>query len=183
MEKWKDAKRYEGLYQVSDSGRLRNRKGRILKSTPKGGKYVQWCLYRGKSDAKYIVAHRLIWESFKEPIGEGLEVNHLNGIKHDNRLENLEPCTPSENCLHRCRVLGKKSTPPLKKGEANGNSKLCAGNIREIFEMKRAGVSFRKIANRYGVSQGTICFIVNGETWKEEGLPFREALLGLRDWP
>ena len=52
----------------------------------------------------YMLAHRVIWESVHGPIPDGIQINHINGIKTDNRIENLELVTPSENALHAYRI-------------------------------------------------------------------------------
>jgi hypothetical protein len=51
-----------------------------------------------------FLVHRLVWEYFNGPIPKGLTVNHINGIKTDNRLENLEVVTQAENNLHYQRL-------------------------------------------------------------------------------
>ena len=100
IEHWKDVPNYEGLYQVSNLGRVKSLKfgkDKILK--PQEGKrgYMKVGLWK-EGERKYSYVHRLIMLAF---VGESdLQVNHKNGVKTDNCLENLEYCTASENTLH-----------------------------------------------------------------------------------
>ena len=102
-EIWKDVVGYEGIYQVSNLGRVKSlnynhtgkEKVRKLDLGRKGYYLVVLC--KGGKRKAHIV-HRLVMLAF---IGESdLQVNHKNGIKTDNRLENLEYCTASENIRH-----------------------------------------------------------------------------------
>jgi hypothetical protein len=101
-EIFKDIPGYEGLYQASPSGKIRSilsSKPRILKANQDRCGYLYYGLYRnGKS--KSLKEHRLVAVTFIENAGGKEEVNHKNGIKTDNRVENLEWNTPSENILH-----------------------------------------------------------------------------------
>lgn len=85
---------------------------------------------------------RLILKSFTSD--SNLQVNHKNGIKTDDRLENLEWCTASENILHAYR------TNLMNRGSRHHKSKLSEKQVKEIFQDKR---SERIIAKDYGVSQ------------------------------
>lgn len=68
------------------------------------------------------MAHRMIWESVYGPIPEGLQINHINGDKTDNRLENLDLVTQSENILHAYR-LGLMRADGPHNGRAIGKSR------------------------------------------------------------
>lgn len=101
MEQWRKIPGYEGLYQVSDLGNVKSvfykRRGQetILKPILRRG-YLCVELCKDKKKKKYSI-HRLVWEGFNGPIPEGMQVNHINEDKTDNRLENLNLMSPKEN--------------------------------------------------------------------------------------
>ena len=110
MESWKDIPGYEGYYQVSSQGNVRNsRNQRILKPRPNFGGYMQFTL-SVNNRCHYELAHRLVAQAFIPNLENKTQINHKNGNKIDNRIENLEWCTPSENQHHRYDVLLKKQT-------------------------------------------------------------------------
>ena len=102
-ETWRDIPGYEGRYQVSNLGRIRSIKVTLLRPYNARG-YLVASLRAGGANVRHGV-HRFVAEAFI-PNPEGKEqVNHINGDKTDNRVENLEWVTCQENNLHRCRVL------------------------------------------------------------------------------
>jgi len=108
MEKWKDIPNYENSYQVSDLGNIRSIdrisfdgrkiKGRSIKTSINQFGYVKFNVST-KDGQKQLRVHRCVLEAFN-PIQEKLIVNHIDGNKVNNKLENLEWCTDSENKLH-----------------------------------------------------------------------------------
>ena len=110
-EIWKDIKGFEGIYQASNLGRVKSlerfRKGKngflvsvkekILKPRMLNSGYYIVQLYKN-SIGKWYQVHRIVWEAFNGSISEGLQVNHINEVKTDNRLSNLNLMTPKENC-------------------------------------------------------------------------------------
>lgn len=142
-------------YRVDpEQGVVYGLRGRPWRRRAKG--YVQ---VRG-SDGRYYSAHRLIWEAVNGPIPAGLEINHINGDKADNRIANLELVTPSENSLHAYRA-GLTSA----RGEKNGRALLTAGQVRAIRELLAHGRSQRCLAGLYGVSPSTVRDIATGKNW------------------
>lgn len=117
---WADIAGYEGRYQVDQSGQVRNVKsGRILKSHVFRNHYVGIILGRG---SKTHLVHRLVATAFI-PGDTSLQVNHKNGKRGDNRVENLEWLSCSDNHRHSYRELKRKKhcltkTVLLSKGDS-----------------------------------------------------------------
>lgn len=114
MEIWKDIKNYEGLYQVSNFGnvkRISSFRGvnkqylndYYLKPLDNGKGYYRIKLTKNNS-SKRIMLHRIIAEAFISNELNKPFINHINGNKKDNSIENLEWCTQSENCLHSVKL-------------------------------------------------------------------------------
>ncbi|MBR5878466.1 MAG: NUMOD4 motif-containing HNH endonuclease [Akkermansia sp.] len=103
-EKWKLIPGYNDMYLISDQGRVFSKwTGKILKPAISFG-YLRYRLRENKRDNK-LRAHRLVAEAFIPNPENKPQVNHINGDKSDNRVENLEWCSPSENQLHSRRTL------------------------------------------------------------------------------
>lgn len=105
-EVWRDIPGYEGLYQVSNQGRVKSmRKGVLLRPYVVRSGYAIATLTRCPGDITRVGVHRLVAMAFISNPEEKAQVNHISGDKLDNRSENLEWATCSENNLHRRRVL------------------------------------------------------------------------------
>lgn len=160
-EEWRTHPALGDKYQVSNLGRIRSLCFKkvdcpiILKANCTRGYYI--ILIRQKS---YTI-HSLVAACFIGP-RNGMHINHINGVKKDNRAENLEYCTPSENMKH-CFRLGLQSN----KGEKHSRAKLTDENVRNIHSMYRLeALSQADIARMFGVTRTVICGIVRGRTWK-----------------
>lgn len=122
-EIWKDIPNYFGLYQVSNLGRVKSFYGlkeKILKQQLRCG-YYQVGLCKN-SKVRFYLVHRLVWIAFNGQIPESMQVNHINEIKSDNRLLNLNLMTAKENSNWGTRnerrvkklINGKCSKPVLQ---------------------------------------------------------------------
>lgn len=170
-EIWKDVEGYEGLYQVSNRGRVMRvaggmgaTPGRILRPGKTTAGYLQVSLCRDRR-RKRISVHRLVAIAFLGPAPKGCEVNHKNGDKADNRAENLEWVTRSENHAHAYRVLGNQC--PCREGEANGHAKLTDRKVRRIRKLYDTGKHTQaELGEMFGVAENTISQVVNRKTWR-----------------
>jgi NUMOD4 motif/HNH endonuclease len=175
MELWKDVKGYEGLYQVSNQGRVKSlrkmsgscyRKERILKTQTRLTKdgYCRASLNRhGK--ARDVRVNRLVAEIFLPNPENKPTVNHKNGIKSDNRVENLEWETREENMQHAYDNRLKVSSA----GSGNVHSKLTDEDVREIRKIyKRYSKEFGTVAlaKRFNVTHRVINLIINNKSYK-----------------
>lgn len=93
---------------------------------------------------------------------ENLEVNHKDGNKKNNCLENLEWCTSSENQKHAFMMGLQKP----RKGEQNNFSKLSQKDIDKIFKLRAQGLKQYEIAEIIGCTRSNISYILNKKTWQ-----------------
>ncbi|MGM1462396.1 NUMOD4 domain-containing protein [Bacillus cereus group sp. BceL310] len=101
MEIWRDIEGYEGLYQVSNLGRVRSLKKNkmIMKPFVNEEGYLRITLLKDRKKNNLRV-HRLVAKAFIYNKDNKPEVNHINAIKSDNKVNNLEWVTPKENMKH-----------------------------------------------------------------------------------
>lgn len=151
---WKPVKGYEGLYEVSNKGRIKSlsrlrqgngKKGilkeRILKGTVNSDGYPHVKLYKDGVKTIFKV-HRLVVETFIESDIERQYINHKDGNKVNNKVSNLERCTPSENVVH------------AYENKLN-NVKLDI-DMEEFTRMVDEGKYIREIAEYFKCSKSTV---------------------------
>lgn len=164
-EEWRDIPGYEGLYSVSNLGRVRRdlgdghaaKAGRILKPwRVRNTGYLAVTLSRENISRKFLL-HRLVALVFLGTPQRGWQVNHKDGDKHNARVNNLEWVTGSDNALH-AHTHGLQTMP---RGDAHWNAKLSNADVAEIRRLS-AYHRHTDLAHRYGVNRSTITAIVNG---------------------
>lgn len=123
---WKDIIGYEGLYEVSDTGRVRNKiTQRVFRCSLGTTGYHQVHLRKNSKPRTYLV-HRLVAQAFLINENKLPQVNHVDEDKSNNDVSNLEWCTPKQNANHGTRieritnsinysVVGKKNSKPIKQ--------------------------------------------------------------------
>lgn len=110
---------------------------------------------------KTYKVHRIVLWSFTGIDGSGMQCNHINGNRDDNRLENLEWCSVSENHLHKCRKLGGGS------GACHYRSKLSSEQVAEIRDRYMSHqLTQQELADLFGVSRVTIRRAVTGKSYR-----------------
>ena len=172
MEIWKEIKGYKGLYEASSLGRVkvlartsRQKQGRtqtfkerILKPINQSNGYLKVNLVKDGVQ-KTCLIHRVVASTFIEG-DNSLTVNHKNGIKTDNRFENLEWVSLSENHKHAFRT-GLKSL----RGEKSNSNKLTEKQVYEIRDLILSGITHQRISEMYGVKRQTITDINLKRRW------------------
>ena len=166
-EIWKDIKGYEGLYQVSNLGRVKSmdkevdngrgcylKKGKILKQINNGAGRKQVFLYKdGKATNQHV--YILVAESFIGERPKGYDVCHLDGDCTNNKLSNLRYDTRSQNQIDLYRQ-GKKS----------GTGKLSIEQVLKIRQLYTTGkYSQRELAEKFNVHQNNISRVINRKTY------------------
>lgn len=167
-EIWKDIADYEGLYQVSNLGRVKRigsgsgaTSGRIKTPSDHNAGYSSVALYKNNKERAFLI-HRLVAHAFIGNI-DGLDVNHINGDKRDNRLENLEIVTRKQNISHAI-MTGLM----IVGGEHNPQSKLTWDQVYAIRAKYIKGIyGYKKLSKEFGITPGAIRSVVKGRRWIE----------------
>lgn len=153
-------------YLVSDLGRVFStiRSGRLLRQTisPQGYPYVSLMGSGGKPQK--VLVHRLVAEAFL-PRVSGLDVvNHRNGVKTDNRAQNLEWCTYGDNNQH-----AKDTGLSQAFGQTHYAALLTESDVREIRRLVSYGEMHKTVAAQFGIARQTVTKIANRQAWRALG--------------
>jgi hypothetical protein len=167
-EEWRPVVGYDGLYEVSSLGRIRsldrliiyadgkatNTKGRIIKEVYRGAGYNGIGLHNKKQRTTSV--HTIVAKAF-HGTHPGKNVNHINGIKTDNRACNLEWTTPSENSRHAISMGLYKQ----KRGTQCALSLFTDHEVRQMRNLITLGLSQSEIGRMFGITQASIYRIIH----------------------
>jgi hypothetical protein len=176
-------------YEISSKGRVRRvatvkwYPGKFKATCVNKSGYVMVSLRRGKENHPHCL-HRLIMRAFAFPVeGREIQVNHIDGNKLNNSLENLEYVSARENTLHAIRTGLRHPFPQtpnrargdrhwtranperLPRGEAHPQAKLTPDIVRQIRAAHAALRSYRLVAIKFGIGATTVGRIVKREAW------------------
>lgn len=170
-ERWLPVVGYEGMYEVSDLGRVRSidrvvtsgrrwkaRIRKLIRVNDGALRYLTVVLSRGSKVVCRSV-HVLVLEAFSGPRPAGHQARHLNGKPHDNSFKNLKWGTPKEN--GQDRVLHGRS----QKGAQNSQAKLTETKVARARILAKKGSPMRRIAAQMNVSPGLIGKIISRKLW------------------
>ena len=168
MEVWKAVEGYESGYEISSYGALRSldrldirgqrQTGRLLKPTMSYAYLAYELCHAG--ERKPVKAHRLVAATFIPNPENKPQVNHIDGDKLNNQVNNLEWVTHRENIQHAY------DTGLMPIGTAKTNSKLTNLDVHYIIWWDEAGMTNREIATTLGVGKSTVGLVLTGERFK-----------------
>lgn len=171
-EIWKDIAGYEGLYQISNLGRVKSLERVVIYKTGRKQRYSEKvlkvrcnkCGYSyiklwKNSKHKTLTIHRLVAEAFILNKYNKPQVNHIDGNKTNNCTSNLEWTTGSENIKHAI----DNGLIEIKCGESSTSSRLTE---KDVLEIRESNDLHRILAIKYGVTRQTIGDIKNRRRWK-----------------
>ena len=155
---WKDIP-FEDMYEVSSTGLVRTKSTyHVKKQRLDRYGYKRVTLY---PSGKTYTTHRLVMLTFyPDDINE--EINHIDGDKTNNNIENLEWCTSSHNAHHRSNVLH----PDTVNGEKNPMAKISESTAKQIKYGNFSCLNNREIGDLFGVTSEVVRRIRSGQRWK-----------------
>lgn len=172
IEIWQPVIGYEGIYEVSNFGRVKSFKyGRETLRKPflrKDGYFELGLCKNGKK--KNFLVHRIELEAFQGLSGDPAQifVNHKDGVKSNNILSNLEWSTPGENTRHAWKS-GLSENVRLAAKKQTNNAKINYNDATEIREIyAQGGFTQQEIADIYSLDQTTISEIILFKIWKDQ---------------
>lgn len=172
VEIWKPIIEADG-YEVSNLGRVRSLKRKSAHIMNQlffhGWSYLSVMLITGSGSKRdYFAVHRLVAKAFIPNPDNKPVVNHINGIKTDNRVENLEWCTQSENMCHAVRI------GVIKTGEDSPASKLTNEQVVYIRD-NPDNLTAVELGKKFGVVPDTIYLVQTGKIFRDVGGKIRNS--------
>lgn len=158
-EEWRQIPTVPG-YSASNLGRVKRNKDSLLISV-QNGRYQTATIKR----KKYLV-HRLVAQAWIPNPATLPQVNHIDGNKHNNQVDNLEWCDAFHNMQH-CERLGLKRNQ--HRGERTPTAKLTETQARWIMLWRLEGFDLRTIGGVFGVAESVVSRICNGKRWAHLG--------------
>jgi len=168
MEVWKNIDGFRELYQISNLGRVRRKDSfKVLKplTLTKGYKGVR--LYVDKLNAKTQKIHRLVAKFFIDNELNLPQVNHIDGNKSNNMVENLEWCTNDYNMNHAI------SNMLVKVGEDRFASKVSEESLMHIQSLINFGFTIKQMSVLYNISKNSMKEIVKGHSYSHLNLDIK----------
>jgi hypothetical protein len=171
MEEWRPIYGFPD-YEVSSLGRARrvtpyphhpNRKPGLMKQSLSVRGYYRFKLAAPDGTFKHRFVHNLMAQAFLPNPGRHASVCHNNGVKTDNRMENLRWDSQHGN------IKDKEKHGTSNSGEKNGHARLTQEQVLEIRDMNESGATYASLGDIYGVSGAQIGRICRGEKWKSVG--------------
>ena len=169
---WTPIQSLNGKYEITSLGIIRNAKTkRILKQFTDRHGYKSLTVCAEPGIPKNARIHRLVAEAFLGICPDNMVVNHKDGDKSNNCVDNLEYVTPSENNIHALQTGLRKPAEMRKfapRGENHYRAKISKSDAELITKIrKETGFGARKIAKITGISRGIICNILYRNGWAD----------------
>jgi len=167
FERWKPILGFEGLYEVSNWGRIRslakpNMPGQLMKQQLKKRGYLTVSLSKENKRSNPFV-HKLVAEAFIGQRPTGKQIDHIDGDKRNNILPNLHYVTAKQN-----REAGNFPPQRIYYGDANPATKLTEAQLIEARRLRLEGMKYQQIADYFRVSIGCIYMRLNGRPFRKD---------------
>jgi len=164
MERWKIIPGFP-MYAASDHGRVWSLHRNIERAPQidKNG-YMRVSLHHNKKEEK-IGVHRLVLLAFAGEPPAGFECHHKNGIKSDNRLENISWVSRKNHYRNGSELMAVHGYTG-NVGVSNPNATMTESDVKRILGMRADGASYKEICKTVGVGAGAVYCILSGRTWK-----------------
>jgi hypothetical protein len=176
-EEWRSIPEFEG-YQVSSLGKIRGidrlKQGRSGLRLTRGQELKQISNKKGYPEVRFRkngthtrLVHKLVASAFLVKSEGCTQINHINGVKTDNSVINLEWVTNSENQLHAYKL----GLQPSRAGEGNGRTILTDKKVTIIKELYNSGKSIKEVSELIDVNLSITRQIIYGKSWRSNTTP------------